>query len=80
MENIASQITRQKLLIEANYHISVDENIIKDYLTNIARELNLRIYGEPIIHSPGGGLAYDVRTYFSLCKPQELEIFRQVLV
>ena len=26
-----------------------------------------------------GGVPYDVRTYFRLCKPQELEIYRQIL-
>lgn len=26
-----------------------------------------------------GGLACDVRIYFSLCSPQELEIYRQIL-
>lgn len=54
MENIAPQIIRQRLLIEADYNIIVDENIIKKYLTKIAKELNLRIYDEPIIHSPVG--------------------------
>ncbi len=53
-ENIAPQIIRQRLLIEANYSIIVDEKVINDYLTKVAETLNLRIYGEPIIHSPSG--------------------------
>lgn len=27
-----------------------------------------------------GDLAYDVRTYFSLCRPQELELYRSILL
>ncbi len=54
MEDIAPQITRQRLLIEANYNIEVTEKTIKDYLLQLAGTLNLRIYGEPVIHSPSG--------------------------
>ena len=54
MKNIAPQIIRQRLLIEAKYKIEVDKEKVNDYLLGIAKELGLRTYGEPIIHSPGG--------------------------
>lgn len=54
MKNIAPQIIRKRLLIEAKYTISVDQEIVKKYLTELPSHLNLRVYGEPIIHSPGG--------------------------
>lgn len=54
MKNIAPQIIRQRLLIEANYKIEVDRAKVSDYLLGVAKELGLRIYGEPIIHSPSG--------------------------
>ncbi len=54
MKNIAPQITRQRLLIEANYTIEVNEQTIKDYFSQLASKLALSVYGEPIIHSPSG--------------------------
>ena len=54
MKNIAPQITRKRLLIEAKYTIPVDREIVKRYLTELPKHLNLRVYGDPIIHSPGG--------------------------
>ncbi len=54
MKNIAPQIVRQRLLIEANYTISVTRENVKNFLLNLAKELDLRTYGAPIIHSPEG--------------------------
>jgi hypothetical protein len=54
MRNIAPQIVRQRLLIEANYNIDVNQEKVEEYLLEIAKELDLRTYGEPIIHSPEG--------------------------
>ena len=54
MKNIAPQIIRQRLLIEANFTVFVTREEVRNYLLNIAKELDLRTYGEPIIHSPEG--------------------------
>lgn len=54
MENIAPQIIRQRLVIEANYTISVNKEAVRNYLLEVAKSLDLRIYGSPIIHSPSG--------------------------
>ena len=54
MKNIAPHIIRQRLLIEAKYTIPVNEQTIRDYLTKLPEHLDLHVYGEPIIHSPGG--------------------------
>lgn len=54
MKNIAPDILRQRLLIEANYSISVDADVVRKYLLELAAHLNLRTYGDPIIHSPSG--------------------------
>lgn len=54
MKDIAPQIIRQRLLVEANYTIEVSEQTVKDYLHGLAQTLNLRTYGDPIIHSPQG--------------------------
>jgi len=55
MKNIAPDITRQRLLIEGFYKIEVDKEMIKKYFNGITNELKLKMYGEPIIFSPGGG-------------------------
>lgn len=54
MKNLAPAIMRQRMLIEGFYKKNVDEQVIRDYFENITKGLNLRIYGEPIIFSPGG--------------------------
>jgi len=51
--SIAPEIFRQRLLIEGYFTRQVDEGIIRDYLLDLARHLNLRTYGEPVIFAPG---------------------------
>ena len=51
---IAKEVTRQRLLIEGYYNIGVDKKIINNYFNGIIEHLNLKIYGRPIIFSPGG--------------------------
>jgi len=54
MKNLAPNITRQKLLIEGFYKIDADKSVIINYFNTITKSLNLRMYGKPIIFSPGG--------------------------
>jgi S-adenosylmethionine decarboxylase len=54
MKDLAPNITRQRLLIEANYDRSLVEADVRAYLLDLAAKLNLRVYGDPIIHSPSG--------------------------
>ncbi len=54
MKDLAPKIVRQRLLIEAIYDRNVDEDDVRNYLLNLAAELNLRTYGDPIVHSPSG--------------------------
>ena len=54
MKNLAPKIKRQRLLIEGFYNIEVDKKIINDYFRCISRELDLKVYGDPIIFSPEG--------------------------
>ena len=54
MRNLAPTIIRQRFLIEGFYQIKVNEEIIKNYFTEITKALSLKMYGEPIIFSPSG--------------------------
>ncbi len=54
VKNLAPDILRQRLLIEGFYAAKVDENTIKKYFDHITTSLNLKMYGKPIIFSPGG--------------------------
>ena len=54
MEDLAPHITRQRLLIEGFYEADVNEEFIKEFYKKITKELGLRTYGDPIIHSPSG--------------------------
>ena len=54
MRDLAPQITRQRLLIEGLYTIDVDRMVVESYLLGIASHLDLRTYGTPTVHAPGG--------------------------
>jgi len=54
MKDLAPDITRQRLLVEGFYTIDVDKSVIEDYFKKITKHLNFRMYGDPIIFSPGG--------------------------
>ncbi|MEK9156776.1 MAG: S-adenosylmethionine decarboxylase [Patescibacteria group bacterium] len=54
MKDLAPNIKRQRLLIEGFYQINVNKDTIVEFFKSITHSLNLRMYGEPIIFSPGG--------------------------
>ncbi len=54
MKNLAPEIFRQRLLIEAYYSGEVTRESLARYLTGVAAHLGLAAYGEPAIFSPGG--------------------------
>lgn len=54
MRNLAPNIFRQRLLIEGFYKIAVDNKVIENCFKEITKKLKLRMYGKPIIFSPGG--------------------------
>ncbi len=54
MKNLAPQVFRQRLLIEANYTKSVLKSDVERYLRELPSELGLRIYTDPVVYSPGG--------------------------
>ena len=64
MEDLAPDITRQRLLIEGFFTIDVDEGVIRAFFERITTEMQLRTYGAPTIFAPEGdgrALAGDVR-------------------
>jgi S-adenosylmethionine decarboxylase len=63
MRDLAPSILRQRLLIEGLIAIEVDRSVIQRYFDEITRALELRAYGEPIIHSPGGMGSEDNQGY-----------------
>lgn len=54
MKDLAPNILRQRLLIEGLYTADIDRDSVESYLAGLAAHLNLRTYGKPIIHAPGG--------------------------
>jgi len=54
IKNLAPDVARQRLLIEGFYTIEVNPEVIERYFTEITTHLSLRMYGKPIIFSPGG--------------------------
>lgn len=54
MKNLAPDILCQRFMIEGYVPVAVTKEIIEVYFNGMTAELNLRIYGAPIIFSPGG--------------------------
>ena len=54
MDDLAPDITRQRLLLEGFFDRHVDDDAIRAYFQHVSAALDLRTYGEPIIYSPGG--------------------------
>lgn len=54
MKNLAPHIMRQRLLIEGFFTQQVNKQYIQDYLLNVAKQLGLQTYGDPIVFSPEG--------------------------
>lgn len=54
MKDLAPEIFRKRLLIEGFYSIPVDAKTIKDFFVFLTSALNLKTYGDPIIHHTGG--------------------------
>ena len=54
MRDLAPEIVRQRLLIEGRYSVDVDREFVESFLLGLASHLDLRTYGSPIIHAPGG--------------------------
>ena len=54
MDDLAPDITRQRLLLEGFFDRDVDEDAIRGYFRHVSEALDLRTYGEPIIYAPGG--------------------------
>jgi len=54
MKNIAPDIFRKRLLIEGYFTIEVKESILVQYFSLITSTLQLKTYGEPIVHSTSG--------------------------
>ena len=55
MPRIAPEIFRKRLLVKGYFtRDPVDDPVIREYFTFITRQLNLRTYGEPIVHHTGG--------------------------
>ena len=56
MKNLAPNIFRQRLLLEAFYTTRMNEELLEKYLLNLAKHLNLRTYGKPVIFTPASSI------------------------
>src|SRR5882724_36535 len=69
MKNIAPDIFRQRLLMEAFYTIVVTRENLATYLVSLAEHLKLRTYGEPTIFSPASGVGKEENQGFDAFLP-----------
>ncbi len=55
MKDLAPEIFRQRLLMEARWTIVLDAELVRGYLLGLSAELGLTPYGEPIVFTPAAG-------------------------
>ncbi len=53
MQDLAPDIFRQRLLVEAHYQLGLQKQDLGELLTGLAAELGLTPYGEVVVFSPG---------------------------
>ena len=56
MQDLAPELFRQRLLMEARWTIDVDAEMVRGYLLGVSAELRLTPYGDPIVFSPEAGM------------------------
>ena len=54
MKNLAPDIFRKRLIIEGFFESTVTEQNIREFFTYLTTTLQLRTYGDPIIHATSG--------------------------
>ena len=54
MKDLAPHVKRQRLLIEGFFSIRIDKGKINQFFRDMTKELDLRIYGAPTIHTTRG--------------------------
>ena len=69
MKNIAPDIFRQRLLVEGFFTIDVTQEVVERYLHEIAEQLGLRTYGDPIVFSPASGMGKEENAGFDAFIP-----------
>lgn len=67
--SLAPEIFRQRLLIEAYYDCAITRELLSDFLTDLAKHLDLRTYADPVIYSPTSGMGKDENGGFDAFVP-----------
>lgn len=57
--DLAPDIFRKRLLIEAFWTVDVDADRVQAALVDLAAHLGLRTYGDPVVFSPASGMGQD---------------------
>jgi hypothetical protein len=54
LTDIGPEVFRKRLLVEGYFSVEMSVETLKAYFSHITAQLNLRTYGEPIIHQTSG--------------------------
>lgn len=55
--DIAPEVFRQRHLIEGRYTVEIDADGVRRYLLDLAAALDLKSYGDPVVHAPEAAIA-----------------------
>jgi S-adenosylmethionine decarboxylase len=54
LTTIAPEVFRKRLLVEGYFGVNITAETVHEYFSNITSQLNLRTYGDPIVHKTSG--------------------------
>jgi hypothetical protein len=54
LTTIAPHVFRKRLLVEGFFTTTIDESALRRYFAHVTSTLDLRTYGDPVIHSTSG--------------------------
>ena len=69
LEDIASDVFRQRLLIEGHFSGEMTEGRVRESMLALADALELRTYGDPIIFQPASGMGKEENAGFDAFVP-----------
>lgn len=68
-QRLAPEVFRQRLLIEGYFDAAIDADTLRTFLVELAKHLDLRTYGEPVIFSPASGMGREENAGFDAFVP-----------
>ena len=69
LQDLEPDVFRQRLLFEGHFGGAMTKDRVCNFLTQLAKSLNLRTYGDPVVFQPHSGMGSDENAGFDAFVP-----------